>query len=365
MAHTHTPLSIVPKNHHTSASTSLITACVNRNPLVLLCSLFILVSFFPFVVSLSLLQTLSSRYARAPLPNLPQTVSRNIQTHIPSPHTHTHLTNTSLHHTLPAFITYPPLTPHITISLHSSKTTPTPPRTQTLTTLPTSPISALRAESSSPQQSNTASSRNRYLTEGDRVPLCKFKIPLLKRDGQEHVMQDFTTEDLFGGRRVVVFALPGAFTPTCSSKHLPQYERLFRELLEASEKAGGEKRGSVSDVYCLSVNDPFVMKSWAEDLGVKDVCLLPDGNGEFTRKMGMLVNKDNFNLGQRSWRYSMVLDDGVIERMFVEEGLGDNVEGDPFEVSGVEGMMRFLQGTTATAVGGGDNDSGGAAVGRQ
>jgi peroxiredoxin len=146
--------------------------------------------------------------------------------------------------------------------------------------------------------------------------------------------QDRTTKELFGGKRVVVFALPGAFTPTCSSTHLPGYEQHYDDL-----KAQG-----IDEVYCLSVNDAFVMFQWGKHQGVEKVVLLPDGNGEFTRKMGMLVEKSNLGFGMRSWRYSMIVDDQKIEKMFVEPGLSDDCPTDPFEVSDVDTMLAHLRG---------------------
>ena len=126
--------------------------------------------------------------------------------------------------------------------------------------------------------------------------------------------KDLTTDDIFKGKRVVLFALPGAFTPTCSTSHLPRYEELSEDF----------KRRGVDAIVCLSVNDAFVMHQWGKGQNAKHVFLLPDGNAEFTRKMGMLVDKDNLGFGMRSWRYSMVVDDGVIEKMFIEEGFEDN-----------------------------------------
>ena len=145
--------------------------------------------------------------------------------------------------------------------------------------------------------------------------------------------QDRTTDEIFGGKRVVLFALPGAFTPTCSSTHLPRYEELYDEI-----KAQG-----VDEVICLSVNDAFVMFQWGKAQGAKNVFLLPDGNGEFTRKMGMLVNKDNLGFGMRSWRYSMVVNDKKIEKMFIEPDFGDNCPTDPFEVSDADTILAYLK----------------------
>lgn len=149
--------------------------------------------------------------------------------------------------------------------------------------------------------------------------------------------KDVTTDDLFKGKKVVVFALPGAFTPTCSTTHLPRYEEQYEAF-----KAQG-----VDEVICLSVNDAFVMHKWGVDQGRKNVFLLPDGSGEFTRKMGMLVDKSNLGFGMRSWRYSMLVDDLKIEKMFVEEDFSDNCPTDPFVVSDADTMLGYLKGADA------------------
>lgn len=152
--------------------------------------------------------------------------------------------------------------------------------------------------------------------------------------------QDLTTSDIFAGKKVVVFSLPGAFTPTCSSNHLPRYEELYEEF-----KAHG-----VDTIVCVSVNDAFVMFQWGQKVGAKNVFLLPDGNGEFTRKMGMLVDKSNLGFGMRSWRYSMLANDGTIEKIFVEPDFGDNCPIDPFEVSDADTMLAYLKGTESAGV---------------
>jgi peroxiredoxin len=149
--------------------------------------------------------------------------------------------------------------------------------------------------------------------------------------------QDVTTQEIFGGKRVVVFSLPGAFTPTCSSTHLPRYEELYNEILAQG----------VDAIICISVNDAFVMYQWGKAQGAEKVFLLPDGNGEFTRKMGMLVDKSNLGFGMRSWRYSMVVNDGTIEKIFVEPDYGDNCPTDPFEVSDADTMLAYLKGAKA------------------
>jgi peroxiredoxin len=144
--------------------------------------------------------------------------------------------------------------------------------------------------------------------------------------------QDVTSTDIFKGKSVVVLALPGAFTPTCSNTHLPGFEAKYEEL-----KAQG-----VDEVYCLSVNDAFTMFQWSLRLEVKKVKMLPDGNADFTRLMGMLVKKENLGFGERSWRYAMHVVDGEIKKMFVEPGLMDNCPDDPFEISDVDTMLSYL-----------------------
>jgi peroxiredoxin len=145
--------------------------------------------------------------------------------------------------------------------------------------------------------------------------------------------QDLSSEDIFSGRRIVVFALPGAFTPTCSSSHLPGFEQKYEEF-----KALG-----IAEVYCLSVNDAFTMFQWGRQLGVEKVKLLPDGSGLFTRLMGMLVRKDNLGFGERSWRYSMLVEDGEITQLFSEPGRCDDCPTDPFEVSDADTMLTYLK----------------------
>jgi peroxiredoxin len=145
--------------------------------------------------------------------------------------------------------------------------------------------------------------------------------------------QDLTSDEIFKGKKVVVFGLPGAFTPTCSSTHLPGFEAKYDEL----------KKLGVDEVYCLSVNDAFVMNQWGKNLGIKKVKLLPDGSCEFTKQLGMLVKKDNLGFGERSWRYSMFVDDGEIKKVFIEPGYSDNCPDDPFEVSDVDTMIKYLK----------------------
>jgi peroxiredoxin len=158
--------------------------------------------------------------------------------------------------------------------------------------------------------------------EGKRVPDVAFRI---RRNGD---WKTVTTRELFDGKNVVVFSLPGAFTPTCSSTHLPRYN----ELAPVFRDEG------IDTIVCISVNDPFVMNEWAKDQEAANVLLVPDGNGEFTAKMGMLVDKSDLNFGKRSWRYSMLVRNGTIEKMFVEP----QEPGDPFKVSDADTMLRYI-----------------------
>ncbi|WP_310484295.1 peroxiredoxin [Chamaesiphon sp. VAR_48_metabat_403] len=172
----------------------------------------------------------------------------------------------------------------------------------------------------------------------DQVPDVVFKTRVRDESiGGENPFkwQDVTTKDVFAGKKVVVFSLPGAFTPTCSTSHLPRYEELYNEF-----KAQG-----VDEIYCLSVNDAFVMYQWGLKQGAKNVKLLPDGNGEFSKAMGMLVDKSNLGFGMRSWRYSMLVNDCKIDKVFSEEGFIDNCPTDPFEVSDADTMLAHIKGS--------------------
>lgn len=142
-----------------------------------------------------------------------------------------------------------------------------------------------------------------------------------------------TSEDIFAGKRVVVFALPGAFTPACSDSHLPGYEKLHDALVAEG----------IDTVICLAVNDAFVMYQWGLVQSIDKVFMLPDGNGEFSRKMGMLVERTAQGLGMRSWRYSMLVSDSTIEKLFVEPGFKDNPAGVPLDVSSAETMLDYLK----------------------
>ncbi|WP_096087165.1 glutathione peroxidase [Agaribacterium haliotis] len=158
--------------------------------------------------------------------------------------------------------------------------------------------------------------------EGQRVPVCAFPVRV------NNEWQQWTSDGLFAGKKVIVFALPGAFTPTCSSTHLPRYNELAPVF----------KQHGIDEIICLSVNDTFVMNSWAGDQQADNIRFLPDGNGDFSEGMGLLVDKSDIGFGKRSWRYSMLVNDGVIEKMFIEP----EEPGDPFKVSDADTMLNYL-----------------------
>jgi glutaredoxin-like protein len=158
--------------------------------------------------------------------------------------------------------------------------------------------------------------------EGKKVPNVTFRT----RVGSE--WRNISSDEIFNGKTVVVFSLPGAFTPTCSSTHVPGYDEL----------APAFRANGVDRIVCVSVNDAFVMNEWAANQGADNVLFLPDGNGEFTAGMGQLVDKGDLGFGKRSWRYSMLVRNAIVEKMFVEP----NKPGDPFEVSDAATMLAYI-----------------------
>lgn len=158
--------------------------------------------------------------------------------------------------------------------------------------------------------------------EGKQVPNVSFKTI------SGTTWNNVNSEDIFKDKNVIVFSLPGAFTPTCSSSHLPRFDELAPVF-----KAHG-----IDEIICVSVNDTFVMNAWSEDQDTQHIRFLPDGNGEFTEGMGMLVDKAELGFGKRSWRYSMLVKNGVVTKMFVEP----NKPGDPFEVSDADTMLSYI-----------------------
>jgi len=162
-----------------------------------------------------------------------------------------------------------------------------------------------------------------------RLPSVTFKI---REDGE---WTEKTSDEMFVDRNIML-ALPGAFTPTCSSTHLPQFDLLYDEF----------KGYGIENIYCLSVNDSFVMNAWAKELGISNVKMIPDGNADFTRQMGMLVNKADKGFGYRSWRYAIITEGMNIAKSFIESGYGDNTSDDPFEVSSATYVLDYLRNNT-------------------
>lgn len=172
--------------------------------------------------------------------------------------------------------------------------------------------------------------------EGKRVPNVVFRTRIRDekvKGPNKFKWKNLTSKEVFKGKRIVVLALPGAYTPTCSSTHLPGFEAHYDKI----------RKQGIDEVYVLSVNDAFVMFNWCKKLNIKKVKFLPDGNGDFTRKMGAMVKKNNLGFGERSWRYSMVVNDGKIEKLFTEDGKMHNCPSDPFEVSDAKTMLEYLR----------------------
>jgi peroxiredoxin len=163
-------------------------------------------------------------------------------------------------------------------------------------------------------------------SEGYQVPQVQFTF----RESGEFVTR--TSSELFDGKRVVIFSLPGAFTPTCSAYQLPGFEEKYEDFIGLG----------IDDIYCVSVNDGFVMNAWARDQNIEKVKLVPDGNAYFTRSMGMLVSKSNLGFGDRSWRYAAVVDNGIIQKLFVEVGQRDNADSDPYEATTPENVLEYV-----------------------
>ncbi len=178
--------------------------------------------------------------------------------------------------------------------------------------------------------------KGRIMKQGDLLPLVTFQTRVrdeLVEGPNPYRWQPMTTQDYFKGKRVVLFSLPGAFTPTCSTYQLPGFEKAADEMAELG----------VDAIYCLSVNDSFVMNQWAKAQNLSHVQVIPDGSGEFTEKVGMLVRKDNLGFGARSWRYAAIVNDGRIEAWFEEPGRTDDCPEDPYGASSPETVLDWLR----------------------
>ena len=145
--------------------------------------------------------------------------------------------------------------------------------------------------------------------------------------------QEMSSDDYFAGKKVIIFSLPGAFTPTCSTFQLPDFERLYPQFSALG----------IDAIYCVSVNDAFVMNAWGRKNELQNIGLIPDGSGHFTRGMGMLVDKDNLGFGMRSWRYAAIIDNGVVSAWFEEPGRNDNCEQDPYGETAPQNLLDYLQ----------------------
>jgi peroxiredoxin len=183
----------------------------------------------------------------------------------------------------------------------------------------------------------------RVIRKGHELPDVTFKTRVRDEsiDGPNpYRWEDKTTADYFAGRRVILFSLPGAFTPTCSTYQLPGFESMAPEFADMG----------INNIYCMSVNDAFVMNAWAKDQNLQNVEVIPDGSGKFTEAVGLLVSKDNLGFGRRSWRYAMIVDDGVVEVLFREAGITNNAEDDPYEFTSPEAIMNYLKSGDAKQV---------------
>ena len=166
---------------------------------------------------------------------------------------------------------------------------------------------------------------------GQRIPDITFKTRVKDEEGN-FGWKDVTTCDYFKGKSVILFSLPGAFTPTCSTYQLPHFEKKYAEF----------SLQGIDEIYCMSVNDAFVMNAWAKDEELKNVKVIPDGSGRFTRGMGMLVRKDPEDFGYRSWRYAALIEDCVVKKMWVEDGKMDDCPTDPYEVTDPHNILKDL-----------------------
>ena len=166
---------------------------------------------------------------------------------------------------------------------------------------------------------------------GQRIPDIIFKTRVKDEEGN-FGWKDVTTNDYFKGKSVILFSLPGAFTPTCSTYQLPNFEKMYAEF----------SLQGIDEIYCMSVNDAFVMNAWAKDQKLEYVKVIPDGSGRFTRGMGMLVRKDPEDFGYRSWRYAAHIEDCVVKKMWVEDGKIDDCPTDPYEVTDPYNILKDL-----------------------
>ena len=171
------------------------------------------------------------------------------------------------------------------------------------------------------------------MIEGFKLPKVTFRTREFDESKMEYYWQDKNTDDYFKGKRVVIFSLPGAFTPTCSTYQLPGFEENYDNI----------RNQDIDDIYCISVNDAFVMNAWGKDQKIENVKLIPDGSGNFTRYMGMLIGKNHLGFGMRSWRYMAIINDGVVEKWWQEPGINnDGSDDDPYVETTPENCLQYL-----------------------
>lgn len=156
------------------------------------------------------------------------------------------------------------------------------------------------------------------------------EVEFVFRENEEFVTKK--TSDIIGGKKVIIFSLPGAFTPTCTNYQLPGFDDLYYEF----------KKNGIDEIFCISVNDGFVMNAWAKHLGIENVKMIPDGNADFTDYMDMLVGKYNCGFGERSWRYAMIVNDMIVEKIFIEKGKCDDSIEDPYEETTPSKLLEYI-----------------------
>jgi peroxiredoxin len=170
----------------------------------------------------------------------------------------------------------------------------------------------------------------------DNVPSVTFKMRVRDESiggDNPYRWEETASETLFGNKKTLVFSLPGAFTPTCSTFQLPDFEKMYPSFQELG----------IDEIYCMSVNDAFVMNAWARTQNLVNVKVIPDGSGEFTRQMGMLVAKDNLGFGMRSWRYAVLVDNMTIQQKWVEPNKQDNAGEDPYGETSPQNILLTLR----------------------
>ena len=187
-----------------------------------------------------------------------------------------------------------------------------------------------------PQYITTYTTKGVTMIEGFKLPKVTFRTREFDESKMEYYWQDKNTDDYFKGKRVVLFSLPGAFTPTCSTYQLPGFEETYDKI----------RNQDIDEIYCISVNDAFVMNAWGKDQKIENVKLIPDGSGNFTRYMGMLIGKNHLGFGMRSWRYMCIINDGVVEKWWQEPGINnDGDDDDPYVETTPDNCLSYLLGS--------------------